>query len=574
VSHARIVRRDVPADALAVDSDPLLDRVFRGRGVQSADELSFALKDLPPPEELAGMTRATELLVAAIQRQGRILIIGDYDADGATSTALAVCALRAMGAESVDYLLPNRFDYGYGLSPDIVRLAQGRDPELIVTVDNGIASVEGVALANEFGIQVLVTDHHLPPKVLPQADAIVNPNLDEDSSGCEHLAGVGVVFFVMLALRKQLRAQHWFATSGCAEPNLAELLDLVAIGTVADVVKLDAINRILVEQGMRRIRAGKTRPGVLALLEISKRSAPSLCSADLGFAVGPRLNAAGRLSDMTLGVKCLLAETRSDAMARAQQLDGLNRQRRDIEADMREEAEALLRAQPTEVDDDETRPALCLFEPHWHQGVIGILASRLKDALYRPVIVFASDGEQRLKGSGRSIPGVHLRDALDAVASAQPGLVQKFGGHAMAAGLTLDASQLDRFSAAFEAEVATRLQGVACHREFLTDGELTEKTMTLVRAEQLRFLAPWGQGFAAPSFDGEFAVEQVRVVGGKHLKMRLMPSGHAQAVDAIAFHQHEGVLPSGSLHVVYRLDVNDFRGSRSLQLIIDYFEPC
>ncbi len=567
-----IIRRQSPATVLeGVGRHPVFDRLLCARGVKAAEDMSFTLSNLPAPESLLGMPQATDLLLACLQAQKKILVVGDYDADGATSTALLVSALRMMGAENVDYLLPNRFEYGYGLSPEIVDLARSRSPDLIITVDNGIASVDGVARAKEYGISVLVTDHHLPPEALPQADAIVNPNMQEDTSACGNLAGVGVIFYVMLALRKKLQSEGWFESKGMALPNLADLLDLVAVGTVADVVKLDRFNRILVEQGMRRIRANKTRSGIRALLQIAGKSRTALCAADIGFGIGPRLNAAGRLSDMTIGVECLLANSEDYALELANKLDSLNKERRSIENDMREEAEAFL-AQRSQSGQTDTPEALCLFEPHWHQGVVGILASRIKDQINRPVIVFASDDNGQLKGSGRSISGIHLRDALDSVASANPGLVEKFGGHAMAAGLSLDQSRYEEFAEAFRQEVSMRLDGVALNKQYLSDGELPADLMALDWAETIRFMAPWGQGFPEPLFDGDFNVVHARIVGERHLKLRVSPLGENLSIDAIAFNQAGAELPSGHVKLAYKLDINEFRGEKKLQLMVEYID--
>ena len=567
-----IVRRKLPQEvASSLGPHPVFDRLLAARGVSCAEDMNFALKNLPSPESLHGMQEAVALLSQSLEAQQRILVVGDYDADGATSTALLVTALREMGAKHADYLLPNRFDFGYGLSPAIVELARTQAPDLIITVDNGIASLEGVAKAQEYGIRVLITDHHLPPEQLPTAEAIVNPNLQEDQSGCGNLAGVGVIFYVMLALRKQLLDTGWFKRLNLSPPNLAELLDLVAVGTVADVVRLDKINRILVEQGMRRIRANRTRPGIRALLQLAGKSRQGLCAADIGFGIGPRLNAAGRLSDMTIGVECLLTDSDVKATELATQLDELNRRRRDIEKEMREEAELVLGEQDWQAG-EHMPSALCLYEPHWHQGVVGILASRIKDSVHRPVIVFASDENGQLKGSGRSIPGVHLRDALDSVASANPGLVEKFGGHAMAAGLSLQEDNLTEFDQAFQREVSQRLEGVALNREYLSDGELPVELLALDWAETVRFLAPWGQGFPEPQFDGEFDVVHARIVGERHLKLRLSPAGDSTIVDAIAFNQAERSLPQGRLRLVYRLDVNEFRGDKLLQLQVQHLE--
>ena len=546
----------------------MLDAIFAARGIREAAELSYALRDLPSPHSLAGIEQAITLLVEAVEQHQRILIIGDYDADGATSTALAVTALRMLGAAQVDFLLPNRFDYGYGLSPPIADLAAEREPDLIITVDNGIASVEGVARARELGIKVLVTDHHLAPEVLPEADAIVNPNMPDDTSGLNNLAGVGVIFYVMLGLRQALQQRGFF---GERVPQLGELLDIVAVGTVADVVPLDRINRILVEQGLRRIRAGKTRPGINALIRVAGRTREALCATDIGFGLGPRLNAAGRLEDMRIGVQCLLSEDPVAALDLATELDSLNRRRREIEQEMRDEASVILESERL-TDTRQVPAALCLYEPHWHQGVVGILASRVKDQIHRPVIVFASDDNGQIKGSGRSIEGVHLRDALDAVATRHPGLITKFGGHAMAAGLSIAEVDFDAFQQAFACEVAERLKGINADRCYLTDGSLQGSDMTLPLAEALRFAAPWGQGFPAPLFDGEFDVVNARLLKEKHLKLRVRAPEDETIFDAIAFNNAPDPLPSGQVRLVYRLEINEFRGERNVQLMVEYLD--
>lgn len=569
LDDAAIIQREVNPIKTGLTEHPVLDRILAARGLLNEGDLSWALKSLPSPSSLWGMETAVELLQSSVIHQKRILIIGDYDCDGATSTALTVLALRMLGAQNVDYLLPNRFDYGYGLSPEIVDLAKTQEPNLIITVDNGIASVAGVARAQEMGIKVLVTDHHLPPEALPAADAIVNPNLKEDCSGCENLAGVGVVFFVMLALRSRLMADGWFEQEGVAVPNLAELLDLVAVGTVADVVKLDNHNRILVEQGLRRIRANRTRDGIRALLQVAGKSREGICPSDIGFGIGPRLNAAGRLSDMTIGVECLLSDSFAKAFELATQLDALNKERRSIENEMRQEAELILQEKEP-LSPSSTPHALCLFEPHWHQGVVGILASRIKDQLNRPVIVFASDESGCLKGSGRSINGVHLRDALDSVASAHPGLIEKFGGHAMAAGLSLPEERFEDFQRLFSDEIGRRLEGVSLDKQWLSDGELPSDLFELQWAERLRFLAPWGQGFPEPMFDGQFEVVNARIVGEKHLKLKVSPVGDDRIIDGIAFNQVSSQMPSGTVRLVYRLDINEFRGERNVQLLVEY----
>lgn len=570
----RIVRRPsaTDPDQLPASLHPVLRRVYAARQVSSEEELDTGLRALHPVAGLSGMDRAVDLLQQALQEQQRVLIVGDFDADGATSSALSVRGLRMMGLRSVDYLVPNRFEYGYGLTPEIVAVAAKRTPDLIMTVDNGISSIEGVAAAKALGIRVLVTDHHLPGAQLPAADAIVNPNLPGDAFPSKHLAGVGVAFYVLMALRARLRAQAWFAETGRAEPNLAQLLDIVALGTVADVVPLDRNNRILVQQGLARIRAGKSVPGIRALIEAGGRNPARLVAGDLGFAVGPRLNAAGRLEDMSLGIECLLTDDAAAAKGMAEQLDNLNRERREIEADMQVQAEATL--EQIQLDEDALPMGLCLFDADWHQGVIGILASRIKDKVHRPVIVFAQAGENEIKGSARSVSGVHIRDALDAVAARHPQLINKFGGHAMAAGLSLPLASLQAFKQAFADEVARHLSEDDLHGVLHSDGELSATELDMPLAEALRNAGPWGQGFPEPLFDGRFEVLEQRIVGEKHLKLRVRPLIGKRSIDAIAFNQAQhSDLPSGAqVHLAYRLDVNEFRGVRAAQLMVEHVE--
>ncbi len=558
---------------------PVLARVFRHRGVLSADELDYRLEKLPAPDSLKGLPAALALLLAALQKQQRILIVGDFDADGATSTALAVRGLRALGAQQVDFLVPNRFEYGYGLTPEIVALARTRNPELIITVDNGISSIEGVAVARAAGIKVLVTDHHLPGDVLPQADAIVNPNQPGCTFPDKSLAGVGVMFYVLLALRRQLREQGWFAQQQIVEPNLAGFLDLVALGTVADVVPLSHVNRTLVQQGLLRIRAGKCGAGIRALAEIAGRELPRLVTADFGFAIGPRLNAAGRLDDMTHGIACLLTDDAETARAYAQELDSLNRERRAIESSMQDEALNDARfLRWAEQDASELPWSLCLYDSSWHQGVIGILASRLKEKFHRPAIVFADASDTEIKGSARSVPGLHIRDALDNIAAHHPHILQKFGGHAMAAGLTLKREHFAEFSALFEQEVCVWLDESDLEAVLVSDGELATQELNLEVAELLRTAGPWGQRFPEPLFDGVFALKAQRIVGERHLKMRLSClHGSGQEFEAIAFGVDTARWPDASVQqvrVAYRLDVNEYRGLRSAQLLVQHLEPC
>ncbi|MET0026721.1 MAG: single-stranded-DNA-specific exonuclease RecJ [Candidatus Thiodiazotropha sp.] len=553
---------------LAPELHSVLRRVYAARGVSDDRELELGLARMAPVSGLKGVSEAAELLHEHISDGSHILIVGDYDADGATSTALAVLALRAFGARKVSYLVPNRFEYGYGLTPEIVALAASRNPDLIVTVDNGISSLKGVDQANRLGIPVLITDHHLPGRALPAARVIVNPNQPGDDFSSPCLAGVGVIFYVMAALFNRLDTQGWFDAAGRPRPAPAEWLDLVALGTISDLVPLDHNNRILVSQGLKRIRAGRCRPGILALLEVSRRTPQKIVSADIGFAVGPRLNAAGRLDDMSLGIECLLSESADQARIMAAELDRLNQLRRALEQEMKTQAEELL----THSDDWTGRhlpQGLCLFDERWHQGVTGILASRIKDQYHRPVIAFADAGEGVLKGSARSIPGLHMRDLLDLMASREPQLISRFGGHAMAAGLSLERSAFERFRECFEQTLAEQLDPDLLEGVILTDGTLGSEDLNLDLAQQIREAGPWGQGFPEPLFEGRFAVLQQRVVGESHLQLVLgYDKGHG-SVDAIAFNQPRLAEDVGEIRVTYRLNVNDFRNRLSLQLIVE-----
>lgn len=569
-----ITRRKPPANAAALHSNALINRLLTARGLQAKEELNFALADLPRPDSLPGIAAAVDRLLEARLSQQRVLIVGDYDCDGATSTALAILGLQAMGFDQVDYLVPNRFEYGYGLSPAIVDVALENKPDLIVTVDNGVASIEGVEHAREHNIDVVITDHHLPPAVLPRAVALVNPNIAGASFPSGNLAGVGVCFYVLLALRARLLEEGLVG----ADVKLADYLDLVAIGTVADVVPLDGINRILVEQGLRRIRRGYTRPGVQALLSRAGRVAERITSSDIGFAIGPRLNAAGRLDDMTRGIMCLLSETDAEALTLATELDTLNKQRRSIEQKMREEAEQILATNELLNADDKIAFGLVLFNEEWHQGVIGIVAGRIKEQLNKPVIVFAADGDTLVKGSARSIPGVHIRDVLDTVATQNPNLIDKFGGHAMAAGLTLARSRFSEFSDAFNAEVKRMLDGQLPSREMISDGALEDAERSMSNAQLLSDIMPWGQDFPAPLFDDNFVVESTRVVGNGHLKLRLRSSesssnqAYGTIYEAIAFNQPDSFTAGDLVHVVYSLSINHYRGNQTLQLQVAHIQ--
>ncbi len=569
----RIEQRPLP-DVLPNlgDIPPLLTRIYAARGVQNATELEKGLARLLPTHLLKGMDQAVQLLAQALEQRQRILIVGDFDADGATASCVGMLGLKMLGAAHVDYLVPNRFDYGYGLTPEIVAVALQRQPDLLITVDNGISSIEGVAAAKAAGLTVIVTDHHLPGSELPAADAIVNPN----QPGCEFpskaLAGVGVMFYVLLGLRAHLRSTGWFAQQGIAEPNLAELLDLVALGSVADVVPLDANNRILVHQGLARIRAGRSRPGIRAILDVARRDYRRLVSTDLGFIVGPRLNAAGRLDDISLGIECLLCDDFDGAMQRAQQLDQLNQDRKHIEQGMQREALVQLKDLPL----DNLPFGLCLFEPEWHQGVIGILASRMKERYHRPVIAFADADNGELKGSARSIPGLHIRDALDAVAARFPDLISKFGGHAMAAGLTIKQVHYEAFAKAFDAEVRRQLTADDLTGRIYSDGSLAAHEFDMQLAQQLRHAGPWGQRFPEPLFHGDFKILSQRLVGEKHLKLVLQSTPSAPSVDAIAFNVDLDIWPNPNIinaQAAYTLDVNEFRGNESLQLIVSSIMP-
>ena len=547
---------------------PLLARIYAARGIQERSELDYELKSLLPPALLTHTDQAAILLADAIEAGARILIVADYDCDGATACAVGIRALRAMACDSgteIDYLVPNRFTYGYGLSPEIVDLAATKNPDLIVTVDNGIASLEGVARANELGIATLITDHHLPAEILPAADCIVNPN----QPGCEFpskcIAGVGVMFYVMLALRAELRGRGWFNDQR-KEPNLGALLDLVALGTVADVVKLDRNNRILVNQGLKRMREGKLTPGLRAIFRAAGREPSKASSLDLGFIVGPRLNAAGRLSDMSLGIEALITEDETRALAIAQQLDALNRERKDIESGMQEQAQLQL-LQLDETQEAADAAGIVLFDAEWHQGVIGILATRIKEKRHRPVFVFAPGDNKQIKGSGRSIPGLHLRDALDLVSKRAPELLKRFGGHAMAAGVTIMEADLPRFREMFVQIADELLSPADLTRTIETDGNLEDSYVSINTARLLEHEV-WGQGFPAPLFEDDFIVENQRILKEKHLKMRLR-KGETR-IDAIQFNFSES--PGGTIRAAYRLTINEYNGIQTPQLMIEHFE--
>ncbi len=568
---ARRPTGDIPA-ALASAVHPVLARILHARGVDAPEDIDYSLSRLLRFDGLAGIDDAAALLGQAVLDGARVLVVGDFDADGATGSAVAVRGLRLLGARDVDFLVPNRFEFGYGLTPEIVDVAAARAPDLIVTVDNGISSVEGVERARVHGIPVLVTDHHLPGERLPEAAAIVNPNQPGDRFASKSMAGVGVMFYVLLAARAWLRARGVFGDG--APPRLAELLDLVALGTMADVVPLDHNNRVLIAQGLARIRAGRAQAGVAALLRVAGRDPRGATGTDLSFGVAPRLNAAGRLTDMTLGIACLVTDDPGEAARIASELDALNRERRRIESDMQEQAvEHLDTVLPA--SGDALPCGLCLHHPDWHQGVIGILASRIKERVHRPTIAFAPAGGGELKGSARSIPGLHIRDALDAVAARHPGLLSRFGGHAMAAGLTLRADRFEAFSAAFDDEVRRMVDADALERRIVTDGGLSPGELSLSLAETLAASGPWGQGFPEPTFDGEFELREWRQVGEQHLKLRVRHPDGGPALDAIAFGRaEEGLGPRPDrVRMVYRLEPNTYQGLTRAQLVVEHLDP-
>jgi single-stranded-DNA-specific exonuclease len=564
-----------------IDLSPLLKRIFENRNLSNPAELNYPLAGLLPPDTLRDGDHAVKLLLTALKEQQRILVIGDYDTDGATATVLALLCLESMGAEKLDYLVPNRFEYGYGLSPEIAVVALQKQPDLVITVDNGINSVEGVSALREKGVCVLVTDHHLAGPNLPDANAILNPN----QPGCEFpskaLAGVGVMFYLLMLLRAKLIENNWFADRSLSVPKLGDYLDLVALGTVADVVPLDYNNRILVAQGIARIRAGRCRPGIIALMEAGNKHYGDIVSSDFGFVIAPRLNAAGRLEDISIGIECLLTEDVGKAREIASRLNEINMERREIEQEMQSQAlDTVRKIMKTRAASESSMEALtngfCLYEPGWHQGITGLVASRVKDKTNQPVIAFADIADEKMSGSARSIPGLHIRDLLERIALENPGLILKFGGHAMAAGLTIERGNLELFKSMFQQCVLAHFERVGTTTLIQTDGELTGNEMTLDIAEQLRTAAPWGQGFPAPVFDGRFAVTEQRVVGQYHLKLKLRTLDSRDHFDGIAFRAVEPgqqVPRLDRIHAVYELDVNEYMGRRSLQLIIGHIQP-
>jgi single-stranded-DNA-specific exonuclease len=573
LSHKIVRRPQVDDSHLPASLSPLLKQLYARRGVNE-DNCELMLSKLLRPDSMKGLAEAAVIIADAIAAQQSILIVGDFDADGATSTSVCMLALKMMGAKHVDYLIPNRFDYGYGLSPEIVAVAFTKNADVLITVDNGISSIEGVAAAKLLGMTVVVTDHHLPGSTLPNADVIVNPNQPGCQFASKSIAGVGVAFYLMSALRAQLRQRNWYQQQQITEPNLGTLLDIVALGTVADVVSLDTNNRILVNAGLQRVRSGRCRVGITALLEVAKRSPEKIVAADFGFAVGPRLNAAGRLDEMALGVETLLCEDIMLARRMAAELDGLNQERRELETGMQQEA--LKSLSKVSLNEADLPWGIAIFQDDWHQGVIGILASRIKDRYHRPVIAFADAGDGVIKGSARSIKGLHMRDLLERINGRFPGMITKFGGHAMAAGLSLKANVFEQFKQAYDDAVREVLDYEQLTGELLSDGELSSQLMTLDTAFLLRNAGPWGQSFEEPLFDGVFKVVQQRIVGEKHLKLLLETECGSAMLDGIAFNVDLAIWPDATIkhaRVVYKLDVNEFRGNQTVQLMVDYIEP-
>ncbi|HHF5051865.1 TPA: single-stranded-DNA-specific exonuclease RecJ [Haemophilus influenzae] len=568
-----IKRREIPVGN-SVSTHPLLDRLYRARHIKNTKELDRTLKSMLNPNQLYGIDQAVNLLVEAYQQQQKIVIVGDFDADGATSTALSVLALRQLGFSDVDYLVPNRFEQGYGLSIPVAEMAIEKGVQLLMTVDNGVSSFEGIAFLKEKGIRVLVTDHHLPPETLPPADAIVNPNLSQCHFPSKSLAGVGVAFYLMLAVRAKFRELGIFTAE--TQPNFTDLLDLVALGTIADVVPLDQNNRILAYQGLMRIRARRCRPGIIALAEVANRNVEQFTSSDLGFCIGPRLNAAGRLDNMSIGVELLLANEMSKARELALDLDELNQTRKEIESGMK--LEAIKICQNLTALFKELPYGITLYQPDWHQGVLGIVSSRVKDQYHRPVIAFTQDSEGILKGSARSIEGLHMRDVLERIHSQHPNIILKFGGHAMAAGLSIREEYFADFQHLFNQTIADWLDEEHLQGIIWTDGELNSNEFNLETAELIKSVGTWGQGFPEPCFDGEFKILDQRAIGQNknHLKMLLEPKQGGVLLDAIAFNINTRLYPDLSIkqaRLAYKLDINEFRGNRSLQLLVDYIEP-
>lgn len=568
---SRYTTPDIPV-LQSSDLHPILKRIYANRGIHHLDQLNMNLKDLLPFHDLLNIKKAVSYLYETLQKQENILIVGDYDVDGATSTALMILGLRALGAKNVDYLVPNRFLYGYGLGPEIVTLAATKNPNLIITVDNGISSITGVNTATDLGIKVIITDHHLAGETLPEATAIINPNQPNDNFASKNLAGVGVAFYVLLALRAKLRKENWFDIQDIPEPNLATYLDLVALGTIADLVPMDKNNRILVHQGLKRIQSGKCRLGIKLIAQTCNKKLSNLVTSDLSYIISPRLNAAGRLDDMSLGIACLVSENTEEVKKMVLQLNDFNQERKDLESSMRKDAFQLLKK--IDLDNKKKSSGLCLSNDTWHQGVVGILASRIKDRLHRPVIVFAKHNEDELKGSARSIEELHIRDVLDTIAVQTPGLITKFGGHALAAGLTLQRKSYDLFSRLFNEEVTRRLEGKTLHTQIMSDGELSPSDFCLDITELLRQAAPWGKDFPDPIFDGKFRLLEQQIFAQKHLKLTLKLDD--QLLNAVAFNIDTELWPDERCEFVrmaYRLDLDEYQGRRKVRLLVEYMEP-
>ena len=552
---------------------PVLQRVYAARGIASPAEIEHRLAALLTPQSLGGLDRACELIEAALRRDARIMIVGDFDADGATGTALALRGLRMLGARNLSYAVPNRFRHGYGLTPLLVDELREQLPELLITVDNGVAANAGVAAAKALGLQVVVTDHHLPGTVLPAADAIVNPNLDGDAFPSKALAGVGVMFYLLLALRAHLRGRGWFGERSIAEPDLSTLLDLVALGTVTDLVPLDRNNRILVDAGLKRIRNGRACAGINALFDSGKRDLARAVASDLGFVVGPRINAAGRLEDMRIGIECLLTDDPARAAQLAETLSAMNAERRELQTDMVEQAEGEVRKWTAAHGTDAIPHGVVLFDPDWHHGVVGLVASKLKESLQRPVIACAAAGDE-IRASGRSIAGFHLRDALAEIDARHPGLLLRFGGHAMAAGLSLHRNDVGRFTAAFDAVARERIAPEQLESILLSDGELAASDFSVELARQLRAGGPWGQAFPEPLFDGDFMVESWKIVGEKHLRFRLRADGMTTPLEGILFNAPLDAQPPARLRAAYQLELDEWQGLLRLQLLLRHIEPA
>ena len=575
MKNKKIVHREVPDNINLPDLiHPVLKRVYASRNIKSSKDLDYSLSSLIPFEQLSGINDAVILLQEMLEQKKRMLIIADFDADGATSCALAIRGLTAMGAKDVIYVVPNRFEHGYGLSPEIVDVALDYDPDLIITVDNGISSICGVEYARKNGVKVLITDHHLPAKELPNADVIINPQLANDKFPSKNLAGVGVIFYILLALRAKLKQEYWFENNNIDYPNLANFLDLVALGTIADLVPLDKNNRTMVAHGLKLIKNNKSKPGIYALLNQAGRQLSKLTSSDLSFAVAPRLNAAGRLTDMSLGIECLLTDDEDDAIKIAGKLNRLNIERRKIQDNMQEEALAELEKYLQDTS-GEIPYGICIYDKDWHQGVVGILASKIKEKFNRPAIVFAKENEGVLKGSARSISGLHIKDVFDEIATLHPELILTFGGHAMAAGLTIKESQYSNFSNIFNKYANQYISSDKLEDECLTDGELSDEDFTVPLAQAIQDAGPWGQSFPEPTFAGQFKILDKRVVGETHLKLKLQLRGNSATLDAIAFNMTDTNWPPETQQIVsaYRLGINDFQGNTQVQLFLEHIEP-